>query len=136
MITWVDAECRKWSAHKRWMQFGEDGWPELSLLGRLIVEGPGAGHGTYVQRVPIKDPPEAYTSISISLQRMAETRVMDLPIRVVNAHYLFPGRAKQKAPQLEISLPQYWRQLHAAHAFIVGQYVPREASYTRKFACA
>jgi hypothetical protein len=136
MISWVDHECRTWAAHRRWMEFGEDGWPELTILGRLIVEGPGAGQGSYMARVPIKDPPAAYTSITHCLSRMADTHVMEVPKRVLELHYLFREKAKVKAPKLGISLPHYWRQLHAAHAFIVGCYVPREATYTHNSACA
>lgn len=141
MIAWVDHECRKWGAHKRWLEFGdEDGWPELSVLGRLILEGAGAGQGSFRSRVPIKDPPPAYTAINLALRHMAETHVMEQPLIVVHAHYVCGGKAKTKAPRLGISLPHYWRQLHAAHAFIVGVYVPRddprETSCIRNFAVA
>jgi hypothetical protein len=136
MIPWVDEQCRIWGAHRRWMELGEDGWPERSLLGKLIAEGAGAGHVGFSSRVPIKDPPPAYTAITLALRSMADTHVMELPRQVVFVHYLFRGKAKGKSLDLGISLPHYWRQLHAAHAFIVGHYVPREASYTRELACA
>lgn len=136
MIPWVDHECRKWGAHKRWMEFGdEDGWPELSLLGRLIVEGPGAGSGSFRPKVPVKDPPPSYVAINLALRHMAETHVMELPLRVVGAHYVWRDKAKVKAPILGISLPHYWRQLHAAHAFIVGVYIQRDDDVSRGALC-
>jgi hypothetical protein len=133
MIPWVDHECRAWGAHKRWLLVGEaDGWPEVSVLGRLIKEGPGAGHESFTARVPVKDPPGSYAAINRALRKMADTHVMELPHLVVHYHYLLRGRAKIKAPMLSISIPQYWQQLHAAHAFIVACDVPRE-SLSRQF---
>lgn len=121
MIAWVDDYCRAWGAHKRWVLLAPDqGWPERSILGRLIEEGPGAGHGECTSRVPVKDPPEPYTLVSVALQRMAATHEMGKPIEVLHAHYLLPERAKQKAPALGVSVKQYWNLLHTAHAFIAG----------------
>jgi hypothetical protein len=131
MIAWVDEACRSWGSHYRWILKGEDGWPERSILGRLIDEGPGAGHVALGSRVPIKDPPEAYALVSVALQRMAATHELGKPIEVIHAHYLKPGYAKQKAPSLGVSVKQYWNLLHTAHAFIAGS-VPRETSvYTK-----
>lgn len=128
MIAWVDEDCRSWSAHFKWISRGEDGWPERSILGRLVEEGPGAGHIGYGSRVPIKDPPEAYTLVSVALQRMAATHELGKPIEVVKAHYLKPGHAKQKAPELGVSVKQYWNLLHTAHAFIAGCAVREEVA--------
>jgi hypothetical protein len=69
---------------------------------------------------PIKDPPEAYTLVSVALQRMAETHSLEKPIQVLQAHYVLNGKAKEKAPWIGVSLPQYWNHLHTAHAFIAG----------------
>jgi hypothetical protein len=136
MIAWVDDQCRAWGRHKRWVQFGTDGWPERSVLGRLIVEGPGAGDSAFVARVPIKDPPPAYTAINLALRKMADTHVMEKAWLVTHAHYMFEGRAKTKAPLLKMSLPQYWQQLHAAHAFIVACDVPHGTSESAELAVA
>lgn len=131
MISWVDEECRTWGAHKRWLISGDsDGWPERSILGRLIAEGPGAGHESFTSRVPMKDPPVAYAAVSHALQLMALTHELEKPIQIVHAHYVDYGRAKQKAPLLGISLKQYWNMLHTAHAFIAGCNVPRETACT------
>lgn len=126
MIAWVDEQCRSWGAHKRWLMFGSHGWPERSLLGKLVAEGPGAGQGSFVARIPIKDSPPSYTAINLALVKMADTHEMEKPWLVINAHYLFGGHAKAKAPILQMSVPQYWTQLHAAHAFISACDVPRE----------
>jgi hypothetical protein len=127
MIAWVDEACRSWGAHKRWVLSAPDqGWPERSILGRLIDEGPGAGHETFGSRVPVRDPPEPYVLVSVALQRMAATHELGMPIQVIEAHYLWDGRAKQKAPKLGVSVKQYWNMLHTAHAFIAGMAVPRE----------
>lgn len=121
MISWVDEACRSWGAHKRWVLSAPDqGWPERSILGRLIDEGPGAGHCEAGSRVPIKDAPEPYVLVSVALQRMAATHEMGKPIEVIHAHYLLPERAKQKAPRLGLTVRQYWNLLHAGHAFIAG----------------
>jgi hypothetical protein len=131
MITWVDAACRQWGSHKRWMITGEQGWPERSILGRLIDEGPGAGHESAGTHCPIKDPPEAYTLVSVALQRMAATQELDKPLQVVRAHYVLRGNAKQKAPWLGMSVRQYWNYLNNAQSFIAafaptsGDIVPR-----------
>lgn len=134
MIIWVDEECRSWGAHKRWMRHAQDGWPERSILGRLIEEGPGAGHTAFTSRVPVTDPPEAYTAVNLALQLMALTHELEKPIQVIHAHYVDYGKAKQKAPSLGVSLKQYWNLLHTAHAFIAGCNVPRESSCTRNIA--
>lgn len=137
MIGWVDEQCRAWGAHKRYLTYGQHGWPERSVLGKLIAEGPGAGEGTFVPRIPIKDAPVNYTAINLALRKMADTHEMEMPWIVVHAHYVFGGKASSKAPILKISVPQYWRQLHAAHAFIVACDVPRETKpYTHDLACA
>lgn len=121
MIAWVDDYCRTWGAHKRWVLSAPDqGWPERSVLGRLIEEGPGAGHESFTSRSPVRDPPEPYTLVSVALQRMAATHEMGKPIEVIHAHYLLPERAKQKAPKLGLTVRQYWNLLHAGHAFIAG----------------
>jgi hypothetical protein len=135
MIAWVDEQCRAWGAHKRWLMFGQHGWPERSLLGKLVEEGPGAGSGSFVARVPIKDCPPSYTAITLALKRMAYTHELEKPWLVINAHYLFAGQAKNKAPILQISVPQYWQQLQAGHAFISACDVPRETeSYIQNVA--
>lgn len=121
MIPWVDEQCKAWGAHKRWMLVADSsGWPERSILGRLIEEGPGAGHIAAHSTCPITDPPEAYTLVSVALQAMAETHALEKPIQVLKAHYVLNGRAKIKAPWVGVSLRQYWDNLHIAHAFIVG----------------
>lgn len=126
MIAWVDEVCRDWGAHKRWIMHGTGGWPEKSILGRLIEEGPGAGHETFGSRVPIKDPPEAYVLVSVALQRMAATHELGKPIEVIHAHYTKNGKASSKAPELGVSVKQYWNLLHTAHAFIAGMATPKE----------
>lgn len=128
MIAWVDEECRAWAAHKRWLEFGMHGWPERSLLGKLVEEGPGAGQGSFVPRVPIKDAPPSYTVVTLALRKMADTHEMEKPWLVLHAHYVFAGKAKTKAPILRISVPQYWQQLHAAHAFISACDLGRDAT--------
>lgn len=126
MIAWVDSHCRDWGAHKRWLEYGEHGWPPLTIIGRIMTEGAGAGQGSYRARIPIKDDPPNYTSVNIALQRMALTKGMYVPARVVEAHYVFGGKAKEKAPKLALSVRQYWQLLHAAHAFIAACDVPRD----------
>lgn len=121
MIPWVDDQCRAWGAHKRWLLTGDDdGWPERSPLGKLIEEGPGAGHGSTIARMPIKDPPVAYRFVTIALTRMAATHELERPIEVVGMHYLLRGKARGKAEELGISTKQYWTLLHTAHAFMAG----------------
>jgi len=128
MIGWVDEQCKAWSAHRRWLELGsEHGWPSRSILGRLIEEGPGAGHVPFGTRIPIRDDPPSYTLVTLALMRMAETHQMELPHIVVRAHYLFAGKARGKATDLKMSLRQYWQHLHAAHAFISACSVPRGA---------
>lgn len=141
MIPWVDEECRAWGAHKRWLVYGtHDGYPSLSMLGKLIKEGPGACSGSFATRVPIKDDPLAYTLVSVALARMAETHEMEEPYAVVWAHYFFAGKAKAKAPDMGIALRSYWQHLHAAHAFIaaceVGDVSREIKSCARNLACA
>lgn len=131
MIAWVDDQCRTWGHHRRWILLTKDGgWPERSVLGRLIEEGPGAGHEDFRSRMPYREPPEAYTLVSVALQRMAATHELGKPLEVINAHYLLDGKAKQKAPWLGLSTAQYWSLLHTAHAFIAGFEVPRETKVT------
>lgn len=137
MINWVDEKCRIWGAHKRWITYGEgDGWEGKSVLGRLIEEGPGAGHESYGARVPIKDPPPAYQAISVALQLMAATHEMGDAVRIVHEHYVERGIAKQKAPRLGVSLKQYWNLLQSAHAFIAGCHVRDDEACTQNTRCA
>jgi hypothetical protein len=120
MIAWVDEVCRTWGAHKKWIMHGKDGWPERSILGRLIEEGPGAGHESFSSTVPIKDAPEGYVLVSVALQRMAATHELGKAIEVINAHYVKNGKAVTKAPDIGVSVKQYWNLLHTGHAFIAG----------------
>jgi hypothetical protein len=127
MIPWVDEICRTWGAHKKWILYGEDGWPERSILGKLMEEGYGAGHEDMRSRVPIKDPPEGYVLVSVALQRMADTHVLGKSVEVIKAHYSQNGKAITKAPELGVSLKQYWNLLHTGHAFIAGMvFAPSE----------
>lgn len=133
MIDAIDTACRTWASQKRRMMLGNDGWPPRSMLGKLIEEGPGAhqagpGFTHY---------PEGFSGegleVSRALRRMAETQQMEKPWVVVHAHYLYPGRAKSKAPLIGVSVPTYWSQLHAAHAFIAALLsVPRETIPSRQ----
>lgn len=126
MIDWVHVMCRSWGSHKRWLENGEHGWPPRSVSGRLIEEGPAAGSSTGSRPLPIKDDPEEYRLVSIALQRMAETHSMGMPCEIVRKHYVEKGSARDKAAELNISVPSYWQHLHAGHAFIAAV-VPREA---------
>lgn len=129
MIDWVDAACREWSGPARALFFGKAlGWPSRSLLGRLVDEGPtGASTVGFYQPMP-----ESFTGtaldVSRALRRMAETQKFERPWIVVHAHYIFAGRAPAKAQAIKITVPQYWRELHTAHAFIAARLeeVPRE----------
>lgn len=132
MIQWVDTQCRSWGAHKLWLMYGNHGWAPLSLLGKLIKEGPGAGHGSFMQRIPIKDAPEPYTIVNLALTKMADTHEMERPWLVIHAHYLINGKAKQKAPELGMSVATYWSELQSGHAFISACDVPREAELSRQ----
>jgi hypothetical protein len=94
MISWVDDQCRAWSAHKLWLMYGEQGWAPLSILGRLMVEGPGAGHTLFANRILVYDAPEAYQAVTCALQRMANTHCMEKPWNVVHAHYRSKARRR------------------------------------------
>lgn len=121
MIGSVDNQCQTWGRHKRWLVNGaHNGWPPLSLLGRLIIEGPGAGERMFKPKVLISDDPLDYTLVSVALQKMADTHEMEAPYAVVWAHYFFAGYAKQKAPMMQLELRRYWDHLHAAHCFIIA----------------
>lgn len=129
MIDWVDTACREWSGPARALFYGKAlGWPSRSLLGRLVDEGPtGASTVGFYQPMP-----ESFTGtaldVSRALRRMAETQKFERPWIVVHAHYIFAGRAPAKAQAIKITVPQYWRELHTAHAFIAARLeeVPRE----------
>jgi hypothetical protein len=141
MIAWVDEQCRAWGAHKRWLVTGShNGYPPIAVIGRLIIEGPGAGERMFTQRIPIKDDPLAYTLVSVALAKMAETHEMEAPYAVVWAHYFFAGHAKNKAPRMDLALRSYWQHLHAAHAFISacepGDVSRELKSCARNIACA
>ncbi len=141
MIESVHAQCRVWGAHKRWLVNGKhNGWPPLSLLGRLIIEGPGAGEGMFRPRILVSDDPLEYTLVSAALAKMAETHEMEAPLAVVWAHYYFGGSAKRKAPLMNLPLRRYWEHLQSAHAFIIacepGDVSRELKSCARKFACA
>ena len=70
-------------------------------------------------------------AVNLALQRMAMTHELEQPILIMREHYIEPGRAKQKAPKLGVSMKQYWLLLHTAHAFIAGCQVPRETACTQ-----
>lgn len=141
MIPWVDEQCRAWGSHKRWLVYGtHNGYPPLTLLGKLIREGAGACSRTFAPKVLVSDDPLAYTLVSVALMKMAETHEMEEPYAVVWAHYFFAGRAKRKAPDMGLALRSYWQHLHAAHAFIsaceVGDVSRELKSCARNLACA
>ncbi len=141
MINWVDDQCRAWGAHKRWLVYGDhNGYPPLSLLGRLILEGPGAGERNFRSRELVYDAPEAYVLVQCALSKMAATHQMAAPYAVVWAHYFFAGRAKSKAPMMDMPLRTYWQHIHAAHAFIIacepGDVSRELESCARNLACA
>jgi hypothetical protein len=141
MISSVDEQCRAWGRHKRWLTNGShNGWPPLSLLGRLIIEGPGAGERIFKPKVLISDDPLDYTLVAVALQKMADTHEMEAPLSVVWAHYYFAGVAKNKAPMMNLPLRTYWSHLHSAHSFIIacepGDVSRELRSCARNIACA
>lgn len=141
MIDSVDHQCRAWGAHKRWLVYGiHDGHPPLSLLGRLIIEGPGAGERMFRSRELVYDAPLDYVLVQCALAKMAATHQMEAPYAIVWAHYFFAGKAKGKAKDMDVPLRTYWQHLHAAHAFIVacepGDVSREVESCARNIACA
>lgn len=140
MIPSIDQECQAWGRHKLWLMYGNHGWAPLSLLGKLIAEGYGAGQGclkgSFIPKVVMKSP-ELYERINLALVKMTETHEMFSPWVVMHAHYLVHGKAKQKAPMLKLSVSQYWNELQVAHSFIAGcapsSNVPREAEVYRQY---
>lgn len=141
MIDSVDTQCKTWGRHKRWLVYGtHNGYPPLSILGRLIQEGPGAGEGTFKPRIFVSDDPLEYTLVSVALAKMAATHVMAEPYAVVWAHYFFGGKAKAKAPQMGLALRTYFQHLQSAHAFIIacepGDVSREIESCARNLACA
>ncbi len=136
MIDWVDTACREWAGPARALIFGKAfGWPPRTLLGRLVDEGPtGASSVGFYQPMP-----EGFTGTALdvarAVRRMAETRQFEKPWVVIHAHYIFAGRARTKAQAIRITVPQYWRDLHTAHAFIAGRLeaVPRGTEVLQHF---
>ncbi len=141
MIESVHVQCQAWGRHKRWLVYGtHNGWPPLSLLGRLILEGPGAGERTFKPKVLVSDDPLDYTLVSAALAKMAETHAMEEPYAVIWAHYFFAGYAKQKAPMMDMALRTYFQHLQSAHAFIIacepGDVSRELKACARSLACA
>lgn len=121
MIESVHVQCQAWGRHKRWLVYGDhNGWPPLTILGRLIIEGPGAGERAFRTKVPVSDDPLDYTLVSAALARMADTHEMEAPLAVVWAHYFFSGQARQKAEMMALALRTYFQHLQSAHAFIIA----------------
>jgi hypothetical protein len=141
MIAWVDDQCLAWGRHKRWIVYGShNGYPPLSILGRLIIEGPGAGERLFTPKVLVSDDPLPYTLVSVALNKMAETHEMEEPYAVIWAHYFFAGYAKKKAPDMGMALRTYFQHLQSAHAFIaateVGDVSRELKACARTLACA
>jgi len=118
MIDWVHTSCQEWSRQYRNRRF-DTGYPPRSMLGKLVEEGAGAGSSKFYQHFP-----EVYRGdamdVSIAVQRMTGTMRLEWACAVFIAHYLFAGKAKAKARELNLNMADYWRHLHSAHCFIAG----------------
>lgn len=110
MIPWVDEALKEWARDKRRIEYGNEGWPPRSVLGKLIEEGvTGAAALKFVQHHP-----EVLTGESLNVNRGVCKLPEDLRT-VLFAHYMVRGPVKHKAFTLGISRDAYYRQLDKAH---------------------
>ena len=118
LIDGVREMCKVWGAQKRYMlPSKEQGWDGQSMILKFKEMWDGAGSGT--QRVN-QFMEEAHTGEGLIVARA----LVGSPLKVYEisfAHYVVPGRAKQKIPLMGISTAEYWRDLENAHYWIAAK---------------
>ena len=116
MIPWVRDELRSWGTV---IGRRPNGWPSLSMLGRIIKQGPdGARAGGKRDFVPL--------GISMGKKVLAAHRIvqtMPYEIRqVVYAKYVVRGvRDSERAKVLKLSTKTFYTRLDNAHYFFAGR---------------
>lgn len=113
--SFVREACREWG-RQRWKLFDpNDGWANVSLLGRIREERDGAGQTYFRQSFK-----EVYSGLGLEVHRAVQG-MPDRPWQILNAHYVFPGRANWKANRLKLHRAEYYRLLNQAHSYIASR---------------
>lgn len=121
----LDPMCREWARQYRRIAQGGvvypdgtfvvDGWPTVTLLGKLREERDGATQGRMSQHFA-----EVYRGDGLLIWLAMES----MPLRereVLYARYLSRDLVRTQADELGISVAQYWSRLDCAYFFLAGR---------------
>ena len=128
MIDWIDEKCKVWgkAVRKRLIERKNDhqeGWPSVSILGKIKEEWEGAGHRSTgaTQRIFA-----GYTGDALDVHR-AIFHPQPMPFDLyatLKVHYCIRAPAKSKVLQLQLllgrtlSVSQYWHTIDNCHYFL------------------
>jgi hypothetical protein len=116
---WVLSMCKTWARQKARVWLGGhgghvDGWPPISMAGKLREELEGAGQGKIEQHFA-----EVLVGDALLVQRAIEDMPWSMRL-VLHLHYLAMGNVKEKAAFAAVSRAHYWNLLGRAHARVAG----------------
>jgi len=128
VIDWVDEKCKAWGRAVRARNLKrkgqhEEGWPSVSILGKIKEEWEGAGHRSTGPCQPMF---AGFTGDALEVHR-AIFHPHPMPWELyatLKLHYCVRAPAKSKVQQLQlllgrtISVSQYWHTIDNCHYFL------------------
>lgn len=129
MIDWIDEKCKVWGKQVRKRAIGkagqhEEGWPSVSVLGKIKEEWEGAGHRGGGK--PVQPIFSGFMGDALDVHRaIFHPRPMRFELyAALKLHYCLRAPVKIKVNQLHLitgkrhSVAEYWNVIDRAHHFL------------------
>jgi len=114
MIDWIHHRGKDWG---RWLNRDESGWPSVSLMSRIRVEGSvGSAIKQHYQHIPVKLMPREIADFHRVVVTMDETCRA-----VVEITYRSKAGRDEKAAALGLSKSRMYQILDHAHGYLSGR---------------
>lgn len=92
-----------------------DGWPTVTVMGKIRIDAEGAGQGVRGQSFP-----EVYTGPGLTIWRAMDGMPI-APREVLHAKWLAGEPVKIQAPILGLKIRTYWILLDNAYYYLAGR---------------
>lgn len=125
MIDWVDESCKAWGRCTRWMLVDtNEGYPSMDTIARAkggYLDAKARTLSAKFGEVRLGEALEVARAISV-------LPLMPQPLQATLwAQYVVTCPSKQRASivgrylQIQLTLPEYWRNVDRAHHFLAGR---------------
>jgi len=107
-VAYADQCLGAWAS---WVRGNQTAWPARTLLARIIEEGAGASHNSYVETMP-----EMVGQTDRAVARIpGELRI------VIKVYYLTHASSEIKAARCHISRATFWRRVERGQIAVFDQ---------------